>query len=279
MSVFLALMCLFCSVNVLSTEFILGQNTKYESEVTESFVIKDVNSDTLKMKNFEFYAVKKQMQVITEPSPSIMESEVGESDESEKDESEKVGDLDSDTNDEQNLKIDEEKSNEVEAVQKEVAVISFEKQEIKNLRNVTLIVNFWNVWSSDSIVELQELDKLSRILKELEIDQSVRILPIAITKKEDYETITKLYSEYNVKDLGVFVIENGDLFNSLNAKTFPFSIIIDSNGFNVAEAKKPLRWSDNSIVSFIKSIVKSSADKKSVSQVHPKLDKVGEKKS
>lgn len=134
---------------------------------------------------------------------------------------------------------------------------------IDQLEGNVVLLHFWATWCAGCTKEMEHLNKLQKAIKK----DPIIILPVSEDFK-GHKVVEQFYHAHNLRNLTAFIDPNNKLFRELKISTLPTSIIIDASGKNVAIIKKPVDWTQEKNIKFLKKFV---AQKTSTNQDYLKL--------
>jgi thiol-disulfide isomerase/thioredoxin len=109
-----------------------------------------------------------------------------------------------------------------------------------------VLLNFWATWCAPCIKEMPDLSKLQKDFKR----KNFKIIAIS----EDFkgaEEIRAFYKTNELTNLGIYMDKKNALFKELGIVGLPTTIIIDSEGKEVARAMGYIDWENSDLRSFI----------------------------
>lgn len=112
-----------------------------------------------------------------------------------------------------------------------------------------VILNIWATWCAPCVEEMPAISKLQKDFKR----KNVKVVAVS----EDFkgaEEIRAFYKTYEITNLGIYMDQKNALFNALGIVGLPTSIIIDSNGKEVARAMGYIDWENPELRAFIDSL-------------------------
>ena len=128
---------------------------------------------------------------------------------------------------------------------------------VKQFEGQLVIIYFWASWCLECIDVLIQLDKLKEKLLYENIN-NVEIIPISIDSKNIYN-IEKIYSDSNIRKLGLFFDSHKAAMKVLGVNSIPTSIILNSERKEITRNNYSIKWN---IQENIQSIIAKSKEYK-----------------
>ena len=100
-----------------------------------------------------------------------------------------------------------------------------------------VILHFWATWCTVCVNELPELDRLKKDFKK----NPVKIIAIS----EDFkacDTVKDFYSNFNIKNLDIYMDKKNKLFNAFNIVGLPTTIFINKKNMEIGRVSGKLDW-------------------------------------
>ena len=113
-----------------------------------------------------------------------------------------------------------------------------------------MLVNLWATWCGPCINELPELAKLQ---KELPQDR-ITVVPVDVLEKLDAEKIGAFLKQHGADGLPVFIDSAYATQRGFVANELPLTVLVDSNGREVARAAGGQKWDDPAAVAYLKMV-------------------------
>ena len=111
---------------------------------------------------------------------------------------------------------------EMEFLDSKKNIINFEKFEDK-----IIILHFWATWCQTCGIGLAKLDRLQKEYKK----QPVEIIALSEDFKDIF-TVEGFYTNYNIKNLKIYIDNKNKIFKQLNISSVPSTIVLDQD-YNV----------------------------------------------
>lgn len=96
---------------------------------------------------------------------------------------------------------------------------------LENFEQKVILIYFWATWCTDCNNSMIELNKIAREMRK----EPLKIITISEDFK-DYSVIEEFFKKKKLDNLQIYIDKKGKLFNSMNLKNMPSSIIIDKKG-------------------------------------------------
>jgi thiol-disulfide isomerase/thioredoxin len=127
-----------------------------------------------------------------------------------------------------------------------------DKGTVKNLGNFTgkpTILHFWATWCAPCRKELPHFDQfVGKFSKEF------NIVTLSVGKERSTD-IWNFYKENSIQNLNVAIDELGNLGKSLNIRSIPCTVFLNSKGMIIGYFVGTLDWSDNKLIEALKKIL------------------------
>jgi thiol-disulfide isomerase/thioredoxin len=113
-----------------------------------------------------------------------------------------------------------------------------------------MLVNLWATWCGPCINELPEL---ARLQKELPQDR-ITVVPVDVLERLDAEKLGDFLKMHEAEGLPVYIDHDRATQRGFVANELPLTVLIDSDGHEVARAAGGQKWGDPASVDFLKAI-------------------------
>jgi thiol-disulfide isomerase/thioredoxin len=122
--------------------------------------------------------------------------------------------------------------------------------QLGDFRGRYVLVNLWATWCGPCINELPELAKLQ---KELPQDR-MTVVPIDILERLDAEKVGEFLKMHGAGDLPVYIDREFSTQRGFLANELPLTILIDSEGHEIARAAGAQAWDAPASVAYFKAL-------------------------
>jgi thiol-disulfide isomerase/thioredoxin len=122
--------------------------------------------------------------------------------------------------------------------------------KLADFRGRYMLVNLWATWCGPCINELPELAKLQ---KELPQDR-ITVVPVDVLEKLDAVKIGDFLHAHDAGGLPVYIDSAYATQRGFAANELPLTVLIDSDGHEVARAAGGQKWADPASVAYLKSV-------------------------
>jgi thiol-disulfide isomerase/thioredoxin len=122
--------------------------------------------------------------------------------------------------------------------------------KLADFRGRYMLVNLWATWCGPCINELPELAKLQ---KELPQDR-ITVVPVDVLEKLDAAKVGDFLNAHGAGGLPVYIDSAFATQRGFAANELPLTVLIDSEGREVARAAGGQKWDDPATVAYLKSV-------------------------
>jgi thiol-disulfide isomerase/thioredoxin len=119
-----------------------------------------------------------------------------------------------------------------------------------------MLVNLWATWCGPCINELPELAKLQ---KELPQDRII-VVPVDVLERLDAAKVGDFLKSHGAEGLPVYIDSAYATQRGFAANELPLTVLIDSEGREIARAAGGQKWADPAAVAYLKTV--STPDQK-----------------
>ncbi|HUE66323.1 MAG TPA: TlpA disulfide reductase family protein [Rhizomicrobium sp.] len=112
-----------------------------------------------------------------------------------------------------------------------------------------VLVNLWATWCWPCIAELPALARLNASLPQ----ERVTVLPIDL-EKLDAAKVGDFLKLYGVEALPIYIDRKLDAMRGFGVNELPLTVLIDSDGHELARAAGPQKWDDPASVAYLNAI-------------------------
>ena len=116
---------------------------------------------------------------------------------------------------------------------------------LRDYRGSTLVVNFWATWCAPCLAEMPALDQLNETM----FVEGGKV--IAINTDFTSEAATFWLQENKIQSLALFYDDRGEAFFDAGGTGLPYSLILDPDGFIVAEVFGEAPWDTPAATAFV----------------------------
>lgn len=120
---------------------------------------------------------------------------------------------------------------------------------LNDFRGRYVLVNLWATWCGPCI---NELPSLVRLQAELPQDK-IAVLPLDL-EKHDAQKVVEFLERTKIEGLPIYIDRDFSAMRGFAANELPLTILIDSEGREVARAAGEQKWDDADSVAFLKAI-------------------------
>ncbi len=121
---------------------------------------------------------------------------------------------------------------------------------LADYRGRYVLVNLWATWCSPCINELPELAKL-----QMELPQDrMTVVPVDVLEKLDADKLADFLKTHNADGLPVYIDRDLKTQRGFVANELPLTVLIDSDGREVARAAGGQKWDDPAAVAYFKAL-------------------------
>jgi len=113
-----------------------------------------------------------------------------------------------------------------------------------------MLVNLWATWCGPCI---EELPALARLQKALPQDRFA-VVPVDVLEKLDAEKVGAFLTMHGADGLPVYIDRDYATQRGFTANELPLTVLIDSDGHEVARAAGGQKWDDPASVAYLKAI-------------------------
>ena len=124
------------------------------------------------------------------------------------------------------------------------------KLNLSDFRGRYVLVNLWATWCGPCINELPELARLQQALPK---DRFV-VAPVDVLERLDASSLHNFLQMHSADSLPVYIDSDRQTQQGFIANELPLTVLIDSNGREVARAAGGQKWADPASVAWMKSI-------------------------
>jgi thiol-disulfide isomerase/thioredoxin len=124
------------------------------------------------------------------------------------------------------------------------------KLNLSDFRGRYVLVNLWATWCGPCINELPELARLQQALPK---DRFV-VAPVDVLERLDAGSLHNFLQMHSADSLPVYIDSDRQTQQAFIANELPLTVLIDSNGREVARAAGGQKWADPASVAWMKSI-------------------------
>ena len=112
-----------------------------------------------------------------------------------------------------------------------------------------VLVNLWATWCWPCIAELPALARLNASLPQ----ERVTVLPIDL-EELDAAKVGDFLKLYGVEALPIYIDRKLDVMRGFDVNELPLTVLIDSDGHELARAAGPQKWDDPASVAYLNAI-------------------------
>jgi thiol-disulfide isomerase/thioredoxin len=113
-----------------------------------------------------------------------------------------------------------------------------------------MLVNLWATWCGPCINELPELAKLQ---SELPQDR-ITVVPVDVLERLDAQKVGDFLKSHGAEGLPVYIDSAYATQRGFTANELPLTVLIDSEGREVARAAGGQKWGDPAAVAYLKAV-------------------------
>ena len=123
---------------------------------------------------------------------------------------------------------------------------------LNDFKGKTVVLNLWATWCAPCVTEMPDLNTLQKRLK----DKGVEIITVSMDRS--IEKAQAFYKKTGIDALPLYWDSTRSLGFDLGFNGLPATIIVNTNGQEVARVSGPLDWLDQEIEAFL--LAMESAD-------------------
>jgi thiol-disulfide isomerase/thioredoxin len=120
---------------------------------------------------------------------------------------------------------------------------------LNDFRGRYVLINLWATWCGPCI---NELPSLVRLQAELPQDQ-ITVLPLDL-EKHDVQKVVEFLERTKIEGLPIYIDRDFSAMRGFVANELPLTILIDSEGREIARAAGEQKWDHADSVAFLKAI-------------------------
>jgi thiol-disulfide isomerase/thioredoxin len=122
--------------------------------------------------------------------------------------------------------------------------------KLEDYRGRYLLVNLWATWCGPCIVELPELAKLQQELPQ----DRITVVPVDVLERLDAQKLADFLNMHGAQGLPFYIDRDRATQRGFVANELPLTVLIDSEGREVARAAGGQKWADPAVVTYLKQI-------------------------
>ena len=116
---------------------------------------------------------------------------------------------------------------------------------LADFKGKTVVLNLWATWCAPCVTEMPDLNTLQKRLK----DKGVEIITVSMDRS--IEKVQGFYKKTGIDALPLYWDSTRSLGFDLGFNGLPATIIVNTNGQEVARVSGPLNWLDQEIEAFL----------------------------
>lgn len=137
---------------------------------------------------------------------------------------------------------------------------------LADFKGKTVLVNIWATWCAPCRKEMPSLDRLQAQLG----GKDFVVLPVSIDRK-GFSVVDVFYVETGIQHLGAYVAPSANrALDTLGVWGLPASLLLDTQGREVARLEGPAEWDAPEMISFLKTQISTAAEIPSAAQTKEK---------
>ena len=124
------------------------------------------------------------------------------------------------------------------------------KLTLSDFRGRYVLVNLWATWCGPCINELPELARLQQALPK----DRFTVAPVDVLERLDAGSLHNFLQMHSADSLPVYIDRDRQTQQGFIANELPLTVLIDSNGREIARAVGGQKWADPASIAWMKSI-------------------------
>jgi len=118
---------------------------------------------------------------------------------------------------------------------------------LAKFRGQNILLNVWATWCPPCRDELPSLDRLEAILG---TDTNIRVIALSVDNVS-LEQLQAFYKAHAIKNLKIFRGDQGPVMDALSVRGLPTTLLLNSDGLEIARLVGPTKWDDPDVVSSV----------------------------
>lgn len=132
--------------------------------------------------------------------------------------------------------------------------IEFIDQSGKKITNTNLIgkvsvINLWATWCSPCVKELPSIDRLAKTVSQ----EDIKIYAVSQDRAGN-KIVPPYFQKLNLKNLIIYLDNQGSLMAAFKTPVLPTTIIIDKNGMEIARLVGGINWDSPEVINYLKKV-------------------------
>lgn len=124
------------------------------------------------------------------------------------------------------------------------------KLNLSDFRGRYVLVNLWATWCGPCINELPELARLQQALPK----DRFTVAPVDVLERLDAGSLHNFLQMHSADSLPVYIDRDRQTQQGFIANELPLTVLVDSNGREIARAVGGQKWADPASIAWMKSI-------------------------
>jgi len=129
--------------------------------------------------------------------------------------------------------------------------IEFFDESGKKLTNINLIgkvsvINLWATWCPPCVKELPSIDRLAKSVNQ----NNIKIYAVSQDRAGN-KIVPAYFQKLNLKNLTIFLDNQGSLMTAFKTPVLPTTIIIDKKGMEIALLVGEINWDSQEVINYL----------------------------
>ncbi|MDQ3560645.1 MAG: TlpA family protein disulfide reductase [Pseudomonadota bacterium] len=121
-------------------------------------------------------------------------------------------------------------------------------------RGQTVLLNVWATWCAPCRKEMPALDRLQQALGNSEFE----VIALSVDSR-GLRDVQPFYEDVGVKELDIFIDEEGSAMRLLRVIGLPTTLLIDEQGREIGRKQGPAAWDSDASVAFLSQLVSKAS--------------------
>jgi thiol-disulfide isomerase/thioredoxin len=115
-----------------------------------------------------------------------------------------------------------------------------------NLLGKVSVINLWATWCPPCVKELPSIDRLAKSVNQ----NNIKIYAVSQDRAGN-KIVPPYFQKLNLKNLTIFLDNQGNLMTAFKTPVLPTTIIIDKKGMEIARLVGEINWDSQEVINYL----------------------------